>query len=105
MIEKNTFAGYVGHIYINGKVVLDKFFENQETGRVAEGQAVYSMDINDFYQLLNHPKQELIHNHLCKRIYHTGNWQGKIETVIEDNRKKKTSEELKKLIKTGKVQE
>ena len=58
MIAKNTFAGYVGHIYINGKVALDKFFESQETGRVAAGQAVYSMDINEFYQLLNHPKQE-----------------------------------------------
>ena len=30
IIGKNTFEGYVGHIYTNGKVVLDKFFENSK---------------------------------------------------------------------------
>lgn len=104
IIGKNTFEGYVGHIYTNGKVVLDKFFENQDTGRVAENQAIYVMDISDFYRLSSLPKQELIHNPLCKRIYHAGNWQGKIQTVIEDKRKSKTVEELKELIKTGNVQ-
>ena len=49
-------------------------------------------------------KQELIHNPLCKRIYHAGNWQGKIQTVIGDKRKSKTAEQLKELIKTGNVQ-
>ena len=104
IIGKNTFEGYVGHIYTNGKVVLDKFFENQDTGRVAENQAIYIMDISDFYRLSSLQKQELIHNPLCKRIYHAGNWQGKIQTVIEDKRKSKTAEELKELIKTGNVQ-
>lgn len=104
IIGKNTFEGYVGHIYTNGKVVLDKFFENQDTGRVAENQAIYVMDISDFYRLSSLPKQELIHNPLCKRIYHAGNWQGKIQTVIGDKRKSKTAEQLKELIKTGNVQ-
>lgn len=103
IVGKNTFEGYIGHIYTNGTVVLDKFFENQETGRVANGEAIYVMNISDFYRLSNLPKQELIYNPNCKRIYHSGDWRERVKEKIEGNNTTKTAEELKCLIKSGKV--
>ncbi len=104
IIGKNTFEGYVGHIYTNGVVVLDKFFENEETKRVAEGQAIYVMDISDFYRLSSLPKQELIHNPLCRRVYHKGDWQSRVREIIKEGSSVKTANELKRLIKSGKVE-
>lgn len=103
IIGKNTFTGYIGHIYTNGKVVLDKFFDNETTGRVANGQAIYIMNISDFYRLSNLPKQELIHNPLCKRIYHTNDWQTRVTDMINDTTTIKTASELRKLIQSGTV--
>ena len=105
IVGKNTFEGYVGHIYTNGTVVLDKFFENQQTGRVANGEAIYVMNISDFYRLSNLPKQELIYNPNCKRIYHSGDWKERVKEKIEGTTTTKTAEELKCLIKSGKVGE
>ena len=103
IVGKNTFEGYIGHIYTNGTVVLDKFFENQETGRVANGEAVYVMNINDFYRLSNLPKQQLIYNPSCKRIYHSGDWKERVKEKIERSTPTKTAAELKKLIISGNV--
>lgn len=103
IVGKNTFEGYIGHIYTNGTVVLDKFFENQETGRVANGEAIYVMNINDFYRLSNLPKQQLIYNPSCKRIYHSGDWKERVKEKIEKSTPTKTAAELKKLIISGNV--
>ena len=104
IMGKNTFDGYIGYIYSTGKVALDKFYENKKTGRIADNNAIYGMKIEDFYRLSGLSKSELIHNPLCKRFIHKGNWQDKVNKFInEDNSSSKTVEEIKKLIKSGKI--
>lgn len=63
------------------------------------------MNISDFYRLSNLPKQELIYNPNCKRIYHSGDWKERVKEKIEGTTATKTAEELKCLIKSGKVGE
>ena len=100
---ENTFNGYIGYIYPNGKVILDKFFENAETGRVADGQAIYTMDFTDFVRLSILPKSELIENPACRRIVHAGNWQSRVQEEINAPKTSDTSAVLKDLESTGKV--
>ena len=57
---KNTFDGYIGYIYSNGKVILEKYYENSNTSRLAYGEAAYVMDIDKFYSLSRLTKTELI---------------------------------------------
>lgn len=42
------FCGYIGYIYSNGKVVFEKFYENEKTGRITNGNATYVMDVISF---------------------------------------------------------
>lgn len=103
---KNTFDGYVGYIYTNGKVLLDKYYENAKTGRLAEGQAIYSMDINDFYQMSQLPKQALIRHPACNRIIHRGNWQEKVTSMIENEGNSfQSAQQVNQLMKKGSVSE
>lgn len=83
VVGKNTFSGYVGHIYVNGKVILDRFLENEKTGRVAEGHAIYVMDAMDFCRLSTLTKRELFHHPFCRRIIHTGDWKKKVQDMIQ----------------------
>lgn len=106
IVGKNTFSGYIGHIYTNGTVVLDKFYENEDTKRLADEQAIYIMNISDFYRLSNLPKQQLMYNPLCKRIYHAGDWQSRVrEKISDDTTTQTTATELRKIMSTGKVKQ
>lgn len=103
---KNTFDGYVGFIYTNGKVVLDKFYEKASTGKLADGEAIYIMNIGDFYRLSQFPKSTLIKDERVKRIYHTTDWQGKVDKIINNKENNSnTAEEVKQLLKTNKLKE
>lgn len=103
---KNTFDGYIGFLYTNGKVVLDKLFENSSLGKVADGEAIYVMDISDFYRLSHYSKKTLMQDEKVKRIVHSGNWQERVANIIkEDTRQSKTAEEVKKLIKNEQLEE
>ena len=46
---KKTFDGYIGYIFTNGMVVLDKFYQNSKKGIVSKGDAIYCMKVEDFY--------------------------------------------------------
>lgn len=100
----DTFDGYIGYIYPNGKVILDKFFENAETGRVADGQAIYIMDFTDFARLSVLPKSELIDNPACRRIIHAGDWQSRVTKEIESTGTSKPAVTLQKLATQGAVE-
>lgn len=101
---KNTFDGYVGYIYTNGQVFLDKYYENAETGKLALGQAIYSMNINEFYQMSQLPKQALIRHPNCQRIIHRGDWQGKVMKAMSlENDSVNPACEVNRLIKSNKV--
>lgn len=75
---KNTFDGYAGYLYDNGIVVLEKFFENHKQTRVAVNEAIYVMNMENFLELSQRSKSNIIDNHLCNRYIHKGNWQEKV---------------------------
>lgn len=75
---KQTFDGYVGYIYSNSLVILEKFYDNAEKAKIADGEAIYIISMEDFYDLSRHSKSYLITNHLCKRVIHKGRWQEKV---------------------------
>lgn len=75
---KKTFDGYVGYVYPNGRVVLDKFYDKQTDSLLADGHAVYAMNIEEFYELSKLSKSELIKSKLCKRYIHKGDWAKRV---------------------------
>lgn len=79
---KETFDGYIGYIYPNGKVVLDKFYENASRGELAYGNAVYIMNLDDFYELTKLSKTDLIRDKMCKRFVHSGDWKERVRKEI-----------------------
>lgn len=82
VLGKNTFDRYIGYIYSNGMVVLEKFFENSNIGKLAQNQAIYIMNIEEFYSLTKLSKNEIISKKLCKRFIHKGDWQQRVLNVI-----------------------
>lgn len=107
---KNTFKGYIGYIYKNGKVVLDRYYHNPDTGKLAYGDAVYAMNVEDFYNISNYPRKVIMkileNDPTIDREEHRPGWQDKVRKIIESNNEKsKTVEEIKKLIKANKIEE
>lgn len=82
---KNTFDGYVGYIYSNALVVLEKFYSNVDESKIAENEAIYVISMGDFYELSQHSKTYLIANHMCNRVIHKKGWQERVLAYI--NRK------------------
>ena len=100
---KNTFSGYFGYIYSNGIVILERFYENAKKCIIASEQAIYCMTIQDFYTLSKLSKSNIIANNLCKRFIHKGDWQKKVQDVINVKSQIVTAKELDKLIQQGSV--
>ena len=97
----NTFDGYVAYVHSNGKIVLEKYFENASTGRVSTGDAIYIMDSDDFHRLSQLSKRELIDSNQCKRVIHRGNWQSRVmDEIKSDGSNKSTGVDYKELVKT-----
>ncbi len=80
---KNTFDGYVGYIYPNSIVVLEKFYSNADKKKIAENEAIYILSMADFYELSRHSKSYLIANHLCHRVIHKEGWQARVLRYIK----------------------
>jgi len=101
---KQTFDGYVGYIYSNALVILEKFYENAEKVRIAKNEAVYVIPMKDFYELSQHSKSYLIANRLCRRVIHKGAWQERVLRLINKNDTNATpTEGTRKLILERKV--
>lgn len=79
---KGAFSGYIGFIYSNGIVVMDKFYNNDKTGSLSYGDAIYVMDIKNFYTLSILSKSDLMRNEFCRRYIHSGNWQERVKREI-----------------------
>ena len=101
---KETFDGYVGYIYPNGKVILEKFYKNASNSQVSTGDAIYVLDIGDFYRLSHFTKKVLMNDERVDRIVHSGDWQSKVRKIVESNDKKYSNDILKELIKTNKTE-
>ena len=101
---KNTFDGYIAFIYPNGKVILERFFEKRKDNLevIAKDQAIYVMNIDEFYSLTNLSKSTIIRDKLCKRYIHKGNWKDKILKEIKE-KGKLPDEEYKKLVYSNKI--
>lgn len=102
---KNTFDGYIGYMFKNGKIILDKFYDDADSGKVANGHAIYVMNIDEFYELSQLSKSELIRNKLCTRYIHRGDWQERVRREIMDDGAASISaaDEVKRLVKSGNV--
>lgn len=99
----NTFDGYIGYIFTNGKVVLDKFYDDVTSGKVADGHAIYVMNIDEFYELSQLSKSELIRNKMCRRYVHRGDWQSRVKQEIAEASSINAAAEVNMLIKTNRV--
>ncbi len=97
-VGKNTFDGYVGYAYPNGKVILDKYYEDKSRGKYADSEAIYIMDIKDFYVLSHYSKAELIKHPRVIRKYHRRDWQGRLADIINSQSGSINAETVKKLV-------
>lgn len=101
---KQTFDGYVGYIYANSLVILEKFYDNVAKSIIASNEAVYVMSMKDFYDLSQRSKSYLIANHLCHRVIHKGNWQERVlEYINKDGRNMSPVEDTNRLIAEKKI--
>lgn len=102
---KKTFNGYIGYIYPNGKVVLEKFFNNSDKSALSDGNAIYVMDIVNFYELSQKSKSTLIAENLCHRYVHRGNWQEKVAREINSQESFNPTGKVKELMKANIISE
>ena len=86
----NTFSGYYAFVYPNGKVILEKFWENEENLTPAVGCATYVMDIDNFVEMSKISRINLVEYIKTlpeigvKRIFHmsVNNWQRNLYNEI-----------------------
>jgi hypothetical protein len=90
----NEFAGYIGYIYPNGSVIFEKFYENEETKKIASSNATYVMNFKNFLELSKLTKNDIIKKIQqegtanVKRIYHGKDmekWKEKVNQSIQGN--------------------
>ncbi len=91
---KDKFSGYVGYVYPNGKVIFERFYLDEGRNIPATGQAIYVMSVNNFIELSQLSKPEILErinsteNSNVKRIYHTKKrlnvptWQDRVQREI-----------------------
>lgn len=94
---KNSFNGYIGFIYPNGKVILDQYYEIN-SNRIATS-AIYVMEIDEFIELSRKSKTEIIEGKLCPRIIHKNGWESKVENFIEGEVTPETLEDVQTAVK------
>lgn len=107
----NTFAGYYAFIYPNGKVILEKFWENEETMNPAVGSATYVMNIDNFIEMSKISRLNLIEYIKTlpevgvKRIFHTtiNNWQRNLYDEINGTYRLEDAIEFINGLKSGAI--
>ena len=91
------YRGYVAYIYANGKVILDREY-NEDNPKTAVENAAYIIEARDFEELSKKEKPELIRDPKAQRKYHTKNFESKLNEIIEKTGTKKEQEEAKQLV-------
>ena len=76
------YKGYVGYIYPNGEVLLDREYQDDAPKRDKEN-AIYNMKVGDFEALSRLDKTVLRNNPKVGRIYHSKNWEKKAQAIID----------------------
>ena len=98
VIGLEQYRGYVGYIYPNGQVLLDREF-NEDAPSSAKGNAIYNMKVRDFEALSRMDKTTLRNNPRVGRIYHSKHWEEKAREVIDRQADLLDHEEAVQLIK------
>ncbi len=101
---KQTFDGYIGYIYSNSLVVLERYYKDVEETKLIENEAIYILRMQDFYELSKHSKIYLMASPLCKRVYHRGQWQERVLNYIRKDIALNPAKDTQKLILEKKVQ-
>lgn len=81
---KNKFNGYIGFIYSNGKVVLDRYFSDKKCNIPTNSDAAYIMNVDDFIKLSMISKESIIENKLCGRVIHRGDWMSRMDEYLKE---------------------
>lgn len=105
----DTFSGYYAFVYPNGKVVLEKFWENEETLIPATSCATYVMTIDNFVEMSKNSKPTLIEYIRLlpevgvKRLFHSSfaGWQKSVTSEIEGSYRLEDAIEFINSLKTG----
>ena len=92
------YHGYVGYIYPNGEVILDREYIPHHPS-TASGDAIYHMNVHDFEKLSRCDKQELIKNPKVARMNHSSTWEERVSKLINEPATEKTQEDSIQLIK------
>ena len=95
----STFDGYVAFIYLNGEVIMEKFFDDRAHCLPTVNEAIYSVNVREFEALSRMKKTKLIKEGKCTRIVHRGKWEERSRKIIERPSTPETEEEVRKLIK------
>lgn len=82
-IGLNSFDGYLGLCLEDETVILDKFYDDIEKGKIAKKQAIYITDEENFEQVTRLTKQECMSEIKkgkikARRVYHTNTWENRI---------------------------
>ena len=93
----NEFNGYVCYVYPNGKIIMDKLFEDYIRCIPAHDEAIYAIDASEFETLSKYSKKELQESGKAKRFYHAGAWQSRVENVTSTMALPDNLEAVKKL--------
>ena len=105
----NSFNGYYAFIYPNGKVILEKFWDNEENITPARNAATYVMTIDNFVEMSKLPRIVLVEYIRTlpeigvKRIFHTSinNWQKNLYNEINGTYRYEDVIEFINELKTG----
>lgn len=95
-LDKNL--GYTAYIYPNGKVILDKEYDEKRTS-TAIGNAIYVLTAINFEALSKLDKANLRKHPDVQRIVHSANWQERVQRIIDIEPTEESLEDTKKLIK------
>ncbi len=91
------YRGYIAYIYPNGKVILDREY-NEDNPKSAVDNAAYIIEAKDFEELSREEKPELIRNPKASRKYHTDTFEKRITAIIEREGTEQQQEEAKQLV-------
>ena len=91
------YRGYVAYIYKNGKVILDREY-NDDNPKSAVDNAAYIIEARDFEELSREEKPELIRNPKASRKYHTATFEKRIMDIIEKEGTEQEQEDSKCLV-------
>lgn len=98
VIGLEKYDGYMGYIYSNGKVVLDKVY-NSKAPSTATGNAIFIVNAIDFEALSRKDKTTLSNDPRVVKLRHLGAWETRVKKIIDKEGTKEEQEQAKHLIK------